>query len=76
MTKHLGDCGLWMITHQITKLMERQQYFLNQDQNHIESVFVRRQSYVSTCNREIGKHDTVSQKVFLPTPTHIVGKDR
>ena len=53
--------------------MERQQYFLNQDQNHIESVFVRRQSYVSTCNREIGKHDTVSQKVFLPTPTHIVG---
>ena len=63
-TKHLGDCGVWTISHQITKLMERQQYFLNQDQNHRDSLFVRQQSFVSTFNGEIGKHDIEAKKTL------------
>ena len=34
-TKHLSECGIWTISHQISKLMERQQYFLNMDQNQL-----------------------------------------
>ena len=42
--------------------MERQQYFLNGDQNHVESLFVRQESYVSVYNGDVAKHDVQAKK--------------
>ena len=63
-TKHLGECGIWTISHQISKLMERQQYFLNMDQNHVDSLFLRQESYISVYNGDLGKHDVAAKKAL------------
>ena len=44
---HLGGGGVWTISHQITKLMERQQYFLNLDNAFGDDLFVRQNSFTS-----------------------------
>ena len=44
--------------------MDRQQYFLNTNQNQVESLFVRQESYVSIYNGEVGKHDVAAKKAL------------
>ena len=34
------------------------------DQNHIDSLFIRQESYVSIYNGELGKHDVAAKKAL------------
>ena len=45
--------------------MDRQQYFLNTDQNQFESLFVWQESYVSIYNGEVGKHEVTAKKALI-----------
>ena len=40
-TRHLGDCGVQTISYQNSKLMERQQYYINLDRSATDDLSVR-----------------------------------
>ena len=63
-TRHLGDCGVWTISYQISKLMERQQYFINFDRTATDDLYVRQSCYQSKYKGDLGKHDMEAKKIL------------
>jgi hypothetical protein len=63
-TRHLGDCGVWTISYQISKLMERQHYYINLDRSVTDYLYVRQSCYQSKYKGDLGKHDMEEKKTL------------
>ena len=61
-TQHLGHGGEWTICEQITKLMDRQQYFINIDRQKTDDLFVRKNYFTSKFDGDLSKHDSLAKK--------------
>ena len=59
---HLGFGGIWILSHQISKLMESQQQFINQYRDKWGGLYVRQNFYQSKMGGELRKHDVEAQK--------------
>ena len=59
---NLGPGGIWTISNQITKLMDRQQNFINRDRAISDDLFVRQNFYRSTFLGELAKSDVTAKK--------------